>query len=52
MFTDFKLLFDAMKKRKRTMERQLMIDIIFVRQYYKRFEISRMGLVKGDKTPC
>lgn len=52
IITDSKQLFDAMTKSQRTTERQLRIDILSARQSYKLFEISEMGLVKGDENPA
>lgn len=46
MYTDSKQLFDAMIKGKRTQEKRLMVDIMAARQSYRRFEITRVGLVK------
>lgn len=52
MFTDSKQLFDAMIKGKRTQEKRLMVDITAARQSYKRFEIHRVGLVRGTDNPA
>lgn len=52
MFTDSKKLFDAVTCGKRTTERRLSIDVTAARQSYKQFEITSIGLMRGDVNPA
>lgn len=52
MFTDSKQLFDAMTKGQQTTEKRLMIDISAAREAYRKFDISRVGLVSTLHNPA
>lgn len=52
MYTDSKQLFDAMTRGKHTSERRLMIEIMAVRQAYRKLEIAGVALVSGDTNPA
>lgn len=51
MFTDSKQLFEALVQNKRTTEMRHIIEMHSVRQSYRSFEISRIGLVHGTDIP-
>lgn len=52
ILTESKQLFDAMTKGQQTTENLLMIDISAVRQAYRKFEISQVGLVSTRHNPA
>ena len=52
MYTDSKQLFDVLTKSTYPTERRLMIDVAAARESYTRFEISNIGLVRGDVNPA
>lgn len=52
MFTDSKQVFDIMTRGKRPMEKRLAIDVAAACNAYRRFEIERVGLVRGEDNPA
>lgn len=48
MFKDSKQFFDVMTRGKRPTEKRLAIDIVAAREAYHRFDIDRVGFVRGD----
>lgn len=48
MYTDPKQLFDASTRGNQTTERRLMVEIMAVRQAYRRFETTAIRLVRGE----
>lgn len=51
LFTDSKLLFDAMNNKKRTTERRLLIVSFSARRAYCCFEIYGVALFCGEDDP-
>lgn len=52
MYTDSLQLFNALTRGKRAERRRLMIDILAVRQIYKRLEIAGVGQIWGNNNPA
>jgi hypothetical protein len=50
--TDSKSLYDCLVKLRTTQEKRLMIDVICLRQAYKRREIAKVKWVKGTSNPA
>jgi hypothetical protein len=50
--TDSKSLYDCLIKLGTTQEKRLMIDIMCLRQAYKRREIAEVKWIKGDSNPA
>lgn len=52
LFTDWKEAFDVITHGKRPSKRRLAIDITVLREAYYRYEIDRIGLVRGENNPA
>ena len=52
MATDSKSLYDCLTKLGTTKEKRLMIDLICLRQAYKRREITKVIWIKGEINPA
>jgi len=52
MLTDSKQMFDVIIRASHTTEKRLMIDAAAVREAYKRYEISNVGLVRSEHNPA
>lgn len=52
MFTDSKQGFDIITRGKRPTEKRLAIDITAACEAYQRFDIDRVGLVRGNENPA
>ncbi len=52
MFTDYKQLFDIIKKGSPTTEKRLMVEVIATCEAYNRNVISNVGLVSGALNPA
>jgi hypothetical protein len=49
--TDSKSLYECLVKLGTTQEKRLMIDVMCLRQAYKRREIAKVRWIKGDSNP-
>jgi hypothetical protein len=49
--TNFKLIYECLIKLKTTQEKRLIIDIMYLRQLYKRREIAKVKWINGDSNP-
>ena len=52
MCVDSKSLYDCLVKLGTTREKELMVDILSLRQSYERREITEILWIKGDKNPA
>lgn len=52
ILTDSKQVFDVITRGKRPTEKRLAIDVVAAREAYRRFEIDRVGLVRGENNPA
>lgn len=52
MLTDSKQVFDVITRGKRPTEKRLAIDVVAAREAYLRFDVDRVGLVKGENNPA
>ncbi len=47
-YTNFKLIYKCLIKLGTTQEKRLIIDVIYLRQLYKRREIAKVKWINGD----
>jgi hypothetical protein len=52
VYTDSYSLYDCLVKLRTTKEKRLIIDIIVLRQLYKRYELAEVRWIKGDNNPA